>query len=452
MAAVTIVLTMPEAQALYRALCAYADALPDEPAQDGAAPRTRGEKLVDCLLDLVLRPGETDLPPVQVLLTVVASLGTLLGGDQPGEVDGQVVPAEMVRHLLRALDGRGVERDVCEPSGGTEPDAAEGPGPQADDDELAAWWDEVERRVLAGELPDEPDPVPDEVLRRWAEEVPSDLGNGSPPPSVGASATPATDSLPGPAPGPARASAPSPGSGWWALADEAVRAASEALHTATQAFGRARRMVRTARVADAADEEAWQTGPAGRVSAAADAIAALEAATAAQRLELADLLDATAGGGLAARPRIALVDALSGTLVALGDLPALRRSGSCGEPACRRRPQGCAHDLAGSPGVGPPGPTDGYRPGRELDRWVRARDRRCRFPGCRRRVPKGGELDHDRRYPEGPTSATNLAGYCTPNHRGKHQAPGFEHELHPDGALTVRTPSGMTTTTTPEPY
>jgi hypothetical protein len=110
------------------------------------------------------------------------------------------------------------------------------------------------------------------------------------------------------------------------------------------------------------------------------------------------------------------------------------------------------HDLAGRPGLGPPGPTDGYRPGRELDRWVRARDRRCRFPGCRRRVPQGGELDHDRRYPEGPTSAGNLAGYCTPNHRGKHQAPGFEHQLAPDGTLTVRTPTGMSTSTTPEPY
>ena len=106
MAALTVVLTMPEALALHRALGAYADAVDDAPGE-GADRRTRGQKLVDCLLDLVLRPGETDLPPVQVLLTVVASLGTLLGGDQPGEVDGQVVPAEMVRHLLRALAGRG---------------------------------------------------------------------------------------------------------------------------------------------------------------------------------------------------------------------------------------------------------------------------------------------------------------------------------------------------------
>ena len=98
MATVTVVATMPEAQALYRALCECAKTL-----DDGGDARTRGQKLVDCLLDLVLRPGETDLPPVQVLLTVVASIATLAGSDDPGEVDGQVVPAEMIRQLLAAL-------------------------------------------------------------------------------------------------------------------------------------------------------------------------------------------------------------------------------------------------------------------------------------------------------------------------------------------------------------
>jgi hypothetical protein len=32
--------------------------------------------LVDCLMDLVLRPGGSDLPPVQALLTIVASVHT----------------------------------------------------------------------------------------------------------------------------------------------------------------------------------------------------------------------------------------------------------------------------------------------------------------------------------------------------------------------------------------
>ena len=79
--------------------------------------------MVDCLLDLVLRPGETDLPPVQVLLTMVASVGTLAGGDAPGEIDGHVVPAEMIRQLLAALQAR-----QQPPPAGAEPD-----------DDLALW-------------------------------------------------------------------------------------------------------------------------------------------------------------------------------------------------------------------------------------------------------------------------------------------------------------------------
>ena len=143
---------------------------------------------------------------------------------------------------------------------------------------------------------------------------------------------------------------------------------------------------------------------------------------------------------------------MTGALLSLTDLPELRRTGHCGARACRRNPAGCTHDLSGRPGLGPPGPTDGYRPSTRLDRYLRARDRRCRFPGCRRPVPRGGELDHDRPYPDGPTSATNLTGYCTGHHRGKHQAPGWRHELHPDGSLTVTTPTGLTAVTTPPPY
>src|SRR5690349_7502931 len=96
MAALLVSATVPEARALYAALGAYADALP----ADG---RTRGQRMLDCLLELVLRPGEGELPPVRVLLTVVASLGTLAGGDAPAEIDGQPVPAELARALLQAL-------------------------------------------------------------------------------------------------------------------------------------------------------------------------------------------------------------------------------------------------------------------------------------------------------------------------------------------------------------
>jgi hypothetical protein len=228
-------------------------------------------------------------------------------------------------------------------------------------------------------------------------------------------------------------------------ADAALRRAGEALQ-------HAERLVRTAQRADAADETAWRTGRHGRVDAAEHALDALAAATDADRDALADLLGRTAGGGLADRPRIALVDALTGALRVLTDLPELRRTAHCGARACRRAPHTCGHDLTGRPGLGPPGPTAGYRPGAALDRYVRARDRRCRFPGCRRRVPQAGELDHHTRYPDGPTAAANLAGYCTTDHRGKHQAPGWRHELAPDGTLTVTTPTGLVAVTQPPPY
>ena len=223
------------------------------------------------------------------------------------------------------------------------------------------------------------------------------------------------------------------------------------MRRAGEALGHAGRLVRAATAADADDEDDFQAGP-GRFTSADTSLAVLRGCTDAQRQQLADLLDATGGGGLLERPRIALTDALTGALLALTDLPELRRTGTCGARACRRNPAGCTHDLTGHPGLGPPGPTDGYRPGAKLDRYLRARDRRCRQPGCRRRVPRGGELDHNRPYPLGPTSAGNLNGFCTTHHRGKHQAPGWHYDLADDGTLTVTTPTGLVTTTEPPPY
>jgi hypothetical protein len=466
MATLTVVATMPEAQALYRALSACAESLD---ADDD--PRTRGQKMVDCLLDLVLRPGENDLPPVQVLLTVVASIATLAGGDAPGEIDGQVVPAELIRQFLTALAASS-SADLDRDDGSrTEPAAAPVPWQQEEADDLERWWAETERRVLADELA-----APD--LEAFPDPAPGDLGPGADAPagSWDLSLEPVPDEAPGAA-GDLRPSwpsddppldlpSPSPtgtgrsqtggeltdGTGWWATADRAVDDAGQAVLRADQALAHARRTVRTASRADAADEEDWQTGPGGRLTDAEDALAALRSATEAQREALAGLLATTGGGGLAERPRIALTDALSGALVALTDLPGLRRAGRCARATCRRGGTICNHDLTGVPGLGPPGPTHGYRPSAALDRWVRARDRRCRFPGCRRRVPRGGELDHDRRYPDGPTSAGNLVGYCTTDHRGKHQAPGWVHRLEPDGTLTVTTPTGLVAVTSPPPF
>jgi hypothetical protein len=483
MGEVAVIGTWPEAKALFDALVSYAAALDDDPAD----PRTRGQKMLDCLLDLVLRPGEADLPPVQVLLTVVASLATVAGGDQPGEIDGQPVPAELIRQFLRALDA-GADPEpaptaatvtMADPADTVVPvapaDAVDAADPAGEviwandvvgertweefvDREVAAWSAEMERRILAGEfdadLPPGPGygdaPVLDEV--GWLPDgalpdgaLPDGaLPDGDPP----AGDPPAGDP---PAGDPPAGSGEAAG-GWWTSADRAVDDAGLALRRADEALAHAHRMVSTAAVADADNEATWQNGAGGRLTDAGTALEALRAATATQRAQLAALLDRTAGGGLAERPRLALTDALSGALLALSDLPGLRRAGGCGARACRRHPERCTHELTGRPGLGPPGATDGYRPAAALDRFVCARDRRCRFPGCRRRVPKTGELDHNTPWPDGETSAANLAGYCTTDHRGKHQAPGWRHDLAPDGTLTVTTPTGLTAVTTPPPY
>ncbi|MGR7027449.1 DUF222 domain-containing protein [Geodermatophilus sp. URMC 62] len=493
MSAVTVVCTTAEAQTLLRALSAYADALEPDPAD----ARTRGQKMVDCLIDLVLRPGEGGLPPVQVPLTVVASVQTLLGGDGVGEVDGQLVPAEMARQLARAFAGldpisdaagsgtdttgtdpSGIDADAGIPPGagpaGTRAGQTMGAGEPIGASEPIGSGEPVavDERLAADRFTDSPGPTDVEggpVERaaaelsaadfdRWLDELvreafgddpaPGDPAwtPGHPPDPAGeaASGPPERDDVTAPAAG------SPPAGGWWAAADRAVEDAAAAVHTARLALGAAQWMVATATRADAAEETAWQTSPAGRVSTAPDALGALAAAT--QRTDLAALLSATAGGGLADRPRIALTDAVSGALLVLTDLPALRRTAHCGTPACRRRPETCGHDLSARPGLRVPAPTAGYRPTAALDRYLRARDRHCRFPGCRRRIPYAGELDHATPHPHGETSAANLAGFCTTHHRGKHQAPGWTHTLTPEGTLTVTTPTGLTAVTTPPPF
>ena len=123
MAAVTALLTLPEARLLVQALEAYADAVPDDPEN----PRTRGQKMADCLLDLVLRPGETDAPSVQLVLTVVASVGTMTGGDEPGEDRwSRRARRDDPRSCSRRFAGRPRTRRMPLPT--SEPAAAPEPG------------------------------------------------------------------------------------------------------------------------------------------------------------------------------------------------------------------------------------------------------------------------------------------------------------------------------------
>lgn len=61
-----------------------------------------------------------------------------------------------------------------------------------------------------------------------------------------------------------------------------------------------------------------------------------------------------------------------------------------------------------------------YRPPANLSRHVRARDKTCRFVGCRQPAWRT-DLDHTVPFPTGPTSHRNLGALCRRHHRVKHE-------------------------------
>jgi hypothetical protein len=81
-----------------------------------------------------------------------------------------------------------------------------------------------------------------------------------------------------------------------------------------------------------------------------------------------------------------------------------------------------------------------YAPPAALADHVLARDRTCRFPGCRLPAQRC-DLDHTVPYPEGPTSAGNLAALCRHHHRLKHLA-GWTVEQPEPGVLLWTSPAG----------
>ena len=91
--------------------------------------------------------------------------------------------------------------------------------------------------------------------------------------------------------------------------------------------------------------------------------------------------------------------------------------------------------------------TDAYRPSAELTALVKARDGRCRFPGCSV-AARFCDLDHVRPWPAGRTAARNLLTLCRRHHRVK-QRPGWRVRLAPDGTATWTDPTGRLRTTTP---
>lgn len=88
-----------------------------------------------------------------------------------------------------------------------------------------------------------------------------------------------------------------------------------------------------------------------------------------------------------------------------------------------------------------------YRPGRRVLALVRARDGRCRFPGCSV-AARFCDVDHVRAWPAGPTSPANLMCLCRRHHRIK-QRPGWSVRLHPDGRAVWTDPTARVRTTWP---
>ena len=352
MATLAADLPQPLARACYQTLRAHAKACAvDE--HGNPDPRGLDERMADCLADLILRP-HADRPPVRIDLTLVAGVDTLTGfgpdADAPGEVDGDPVPAPLVRELAHALGLL------------PRPTPAAQPGDATLDSEASVDWTETE--PVAGD-----EALEARIADREADETAAaaDL----------AAAIDAEDQL--------------------AASDPEATGGPVAV------------------------------GPSATDFAARMAAARAERQAALQRLLAAQRLTGTA---LAHRPRIALVDQLTGTLLALTDTLELRQAATTGS------------------GLGPPPATDGYRPADPLARFVTLRDRRCRFPGCRARA-RCADLDHTRPHPHGPTAHDNLACLCEHHHRLSHQAPGWQLRRGEHGGLVWTLPGGHTVTTSP---
>ncbi|MGY1624767.1 DUF222 domain-containing protein [Geodermatophilus sp. SYSU D00965] len=167
--------------------------------------------------------------------------------------------------------------------------------------------------------------------------------------------------------------------------------------------------------------------------------------TAAHLRALLAQLDAVCPGGLQAPAggtlTVALTDAAGGLLATTtrAEIERLARRG------CPTHPTGdCACPL-----LGRPAPIDGYAPTAAQRRWLQARDRTCRHPGC---ANKAGWADLDHVTPHGcggRTACENLCCLCRRHHRLKTFARGWTYALTPDGVLTVTTPSAVTRTSRP---
>jgi hypothetical protein len=100
-------------------------------------------------------------------------------------------------------------------------------------------------------------------------------------------------------------------------------------------------------------------------------------------------------------------------------------------------------------GVCAPPAGDRYEPTPAQQRFVSARDRTCRHPGCSNRAA-WADLDHVVPHGGGGrTDCSNLCCLCRRHHRSKTHARGWRYVLSPDGVLRVTTPTGITRASRP---
>jgi hypothetical protein len=86
---------------------------------------------------------------------------------------------------------------------------------------------------------------------------------------------------------------------------------------------------------------------------------------------------------------------------------------------------------------------ESYLPPQALKDFLMARDRRCRFPGCRRSAHLS-DLDHAQSWETGgETSLQNLGALCRRHHRLKTHG-GWKLESFSDGSCTWTSPAGKT--------
>ncbi len=132
------------------------------------------------------------------------------------------------------------------------------------------------------------------------------------------------------------------------------------------------------------------------------------------------------------------------TLAGVGSQPALLEGHGPIDPDTARRM------AAGAPGwdrvmthphTGEVLATDRYRPHAALDRFLKARDERCRAPGCRRPVHRC-DIDHTLDAAKGgPTCPENNCHFCRRHHTLKHATAWTVRQLG-GGVIEWTSPTG----------